>query len=177
LDAGLLEGWSTNCFTTRSRAAWCLDGQDWQLYLAEGRTPAADCQWWADRLGSRQAEWGRLAPQGSFTPLRQKSSGERFQPWGAARLHRSSRWRRIPAPLSKEDCSMLAYSATMRQGVDQPEPCWILGSWGCGQALLSPSTAAPPTPPPPRWHKVSTTLRRQPAAGTGRGWLFLNQRF
>ncbi len=34
-----------------------MDGQDWRLDLAEGRTPAAECQWWADRLGSRQAEW------------------------------------------------------------------------------------------------------------------------
>ncbi len=56
--------------------------------------------------------------------------------------------------------------ATMRQGVDQP--CGIRGSWGCGPALLFPSTAAPPTsPPPPLWHRVST-----PAAcgGGGREW-------
>ncbi len=45
---------------------------------------------------------GRLAPQGCFTSLRQKSSGERFLLWGAARLQISSRWRRIPAPLSKD---------------------------------------------------------------------------
>jgi hypothetical protein len=25
---------------------------------AEGRTPEAECQWWADRLGNRQAEGG-----------------------------------------------------------------------------------------------------------------------
>jgi hypothetical protein len=25
---------------------------------AEGRTPGAECQWWADRLGNRQAEGG-----------------------------------------------------------------------------------------------------------------------
>ncbi len=57
--------------------------------------------------------------------------------------------------------------ATLRQGVDQP--CWIRGSWGCGPALLFPSTAAPPTsPPPPLWHRV-TTLRRQQAAVTGAG--------
>jgi hypothetical protein len=35
---------STNCFTTRSRAAWCLDGQDWRLDLADGRTPAVECR-------------------------------------------------------------------------------------------------------------------------------------
>jgi hypothetical protein len=58
--------------------------------------------------------------------------------------------------------------ATMQQGVDQP--CGIRGSWGCGPALLSPSTAAPPMSPlQQRWHRVSTTLRRQPAAGTGAG--------
>jgi hypothetical protein len=116
-------GQSTDCFTTRSRAAWCqcLDGQDWRR---EGHLrPSAS----GGPIGSAAARpsGGRLAPQGCFPPLRHKSSGERFRPWGAARLQRSSRWRRtsIPAPLSKEEevsRAGISPRATMRQGVDQP---------------------------------------------------------
>ena len=55
---------------------------------AEGRTPKAECQRWADRLGNRQAEGDRLAPRLFYSP-EAESSGERFQPWGSARLQRS----------------------------------------------------------------------------------------
>ena len=108
---------------------------------AEGRTPEAECQWWADRLGIRQAEGGLAGASRLFYSPEAESSGERFRPWGAARLLRSSRRRRIPALLPKEDCRVLASSrTTMRQGVDQP--CWIRGSGGCGPALPSPSPPA-----------------------------------
>ena len=100
---------------------------------AEGRTPEAERQWWADRLGSRQAEWGSAGASRSFYSPEAESSGETFRPWGAARLQRSSRWRRIPAPLPKRIAVCgISLSATMRQGVDQP--CRIRGSWGCGPA-------------------------------------------
>jgi hypothetical protein len=75
----------------------------------EGRTPEAWRQWWADRLGIRQAEWGSAGAPRLFYSPEAESSGERFRPWGAARLQRSSRRRRIPAPLPKEDCRVLAY--------------------------------------------------------------------
>ena len=97
---------------------------------------------------------GRLALLGCFTPLRQ-SPVERFWPWGAARLQRSSRRRRIPAPLPKEDCSVLAY---------RHEP-------PCGKGLTNPAgsgahgaSTTPKTSPPSLWHEVSTTLRRHRAA-------------
>jgi hypothetical protein len=100
---------------------------------AEGRTPEAERQWWADRLGIRQAEWGSAGASRLFYSQEAESSGETFRPWGAARLQRSSRWRRIPAPLPKRIvvCG-ISLRATMRQGVDQP--CRIRGSWGCGPA-------------------------------------------
>ena len=75
----------------------------------EGRTPMADGQWWADRLGNRQAEGGSAVASWSFYSPEAESSGEMFRPWGAARLQRSSRRRRIPAPLPKEDGRVLAY--------------------------------------------------------------------
>ena len=69
----------------------------------------ADGQWWADRLGNRQAEGGSAVASWSFYSPEAESSGEMFRPWGAARLQRSSRRRRIPAPLPKEDGRVLAY--------------------------------------------------------------------
>jgi hypothetical protein len=71
---------------------------------AEGRTPEAECQWWADRLEGGSADAARL-----FYSPEAESSGERFRPWGAARLQRNSRRRRIPALLPKEGCRVLAY--------------------------------------------------------------------
>ncbi len=79
----------------------------------EGRTPEAKCQWWLDRLSSHQAGWGSAgAPEA-------ESSGERFLSWSAARLQRSSSWKRIPVPLPKEDYSVLAYCHV-------PLCCWGL---------------------------------------------------
>jgi hypothetical protein len=74
--AGCREGYGTTSIVTRQptsvMAGWARSGP------AEGRTPEAERQWWADRLGSRRAEWGRLAPQGCFTPLRQDPVGRGF---------------------------------------------------------------------------------------------------
>ena len=132
---------------------------------AEGRTPEAECQWWADRLGIRQAEWGLAGASRLFYSPEAESSGERFRPWGAARLQRSSRRRRIPALLPKEDCRVLASSrTTMRQGVDQP--CWIRGSGGCGPALPSPS---PPAHGTTGLGGVGGTWRMEEDTGGGAG--------
>ena len=146
----------------------------------EGRTTMADGQWWADRLGNRQAEGGSAVASWSFYSPEAGTSGEMFRPWGAARLQRSSRRRRIPAPLPKEDGRVLAYRHVPPCGQGSINPA---SAWGCGPALPSPSPRArrrqpgrglggtgggghwrgelvrgPPTaPPPPRWHGVPTS--------------------
>ena len=125
------------------------------------------------------------------------SSGERFRPWGAARLQGSPRWRRISAPLPNEDCRVLAYRHMPPCGKGSTNPA---GSGAHGAAdrpypLKSPVPGdaslggfrgiwrmededpagglvhcCPPTSPPPlHWHGVSTTLRRQQAAGAAAG--------
>ena len=124
-------GMCATSIITRRRGAWWLDGRE-AIQRREGHLrPSAS----GGPTGSAAARLsgGRLAPQGRFTPQEAESSGETFRPWGAARLQRSSRWRRIPAPLPKRIvvCG-ISLRATMRQGVDQP--CRIRGSWGCGPA-------------------------------------------
>ncbi len=149
-----------------------MDGQNWRLDLAKGRTPVAECQWWADRLGSREAEWGSAgAPSLFYSPEAEvqwkevyaMGRGENAEKLSLEEDSRIS----IEGGLSRAGISP---RATMLQGVDQP--CGIRGLCGCGPALLFPSTAAPlaPTSPPqPLWNRVSTTLCWQQAAGTGAG--------
>jgi hypothetical protein len=79
----------------------------------------------------------RLAPRLIYSPEAESSgdTGERFQPWGSARLQRSSRRRRIPALTTEGGLSRVGISsrATMRQGVDQIYQ--FRDSGGCGLAL------------------------------------------
>jgi hypothetical protein len=128
-----------------------------------------------------------LAPQGRFTTQRQSPVGRprTFRPKGAARLQRSSRWRRIPVPLPKRIAVCgISLHATMRQGVDQP--CRIRGSEsrGCGPALpwrwdwrleeedsglgggAGPRPGASLTTPlpSPRWRGLSSNLRQRRVA-------------
>ena len=53
-------------------------------------TPAAECQWWADRLGD---EWEAGAPKVFFPPMRQNSHLEVFAKGG----HGEAARRRGPA--------------------------------------------------------------------------------
>ncbi len=108
-----------------------MDGQNWQLDLAEGGTPAAECQWWADRLGSCQAEWGSAgAPRLFYFPeaevqwLEVPAMG-RGKTAEKLSLEEDSRTS-IEGGLSRAGKSL---RATMLQGVDQP--CGIRGSRGC----------------------------------------------
>ncbi len=75
-----------------------------------------------------------------------ESSGERFRSWGAARLQRSSSWKRIPVPLPKEDYSVLAY-------------CHIpLCCWGLTNPVGSRANAAADRPYP----SIITSAQQQP---------------
>ncbi len=121
---------------------------------------------------SRQAEWGSAgAPRLFYSPEAEVQWAEvtdmgRVETAEKLSLEEDSRTS-IEGGLSPADISP---RATMRQGVGQPCQCGIRGAWGFGPTLLFPSTAASPTSPPPqRWHRVSTTLPLQPAAGTGAG--------
>jgi hypothetical protein len=157
---------------------------------AEGRTPEAECQWWADRLGNRQAEGGSAHASRLFYSPEAESSGERFRPWGAARLQRTSRQRRIPALLPKEDCRVLAYrhvppcckgsinpAGSGAQGAaDRPYPPrrpprtappagagWGgIGGWRRRTLAGGLVRALPTSPPPPRG-----SFSPAPAAGGG----------
>ena len=164
---------------------------------AEGRTPEAECQWWADRLGIRRAEWGSAGAPRLFYSSEAVSSEEMFWPLGAARLQRSSRRRRIPTPPPKEDCRVLAYRHVPPCGKGSTNPAGS-GAHGAADRPYPPQSPAPgdasrggfrgiwrmeeedpggglvhcgpPTSPPPLpWHWVSTTLRRQRAAGAAAG--------
>ena len=115
----------------------------------EGRTPEAWRQWWADRLGIRQAEWGSAGAPRLFYSPEAESSGERFRPWGAARLQRSSRRRRIPAPLPNEDCRVLAYRHVPP----------------CGKGLTNPAGSGA--------HGASTTRPKRRRHRSGMGYLQL----
>ena len=131
-------GWALLHSLSRSVA---LDGLDSQLETAEGRTPEAECQWWADRLGSRQAEWGSAGAPRLFYSPEAESSGERFRPGGAARLQRSFRRRRIPAPLPKEDCRLLAYRHVPPGGKGSTNPAGS-GAHGAADRPYPPSSPA-----------------------------------
>ena len=115
----------------------------------EGRTPMADGQWWADRLGNRQAEGGSAVASWSFYSPEAESSGEMFRPWSAARLQRSSRRRRIPAPLPKEDGRVLAYRHVPP----------------CGQGSINPAGSGA--------HGASTTRPKRRRHRSGMGYLQL----
>ena len=89
-----------------------MDGQDWRLDLAEGRTPAAECQWWADRLGSRQAEWGSAgAPRLFYSPEAEVQWGE------VSAMGRGE----TAEKLSLEEDSKLPLLGTPTQGFPQGE--------------------------------------------------------
>ncbi len=140
-------------------------GQDWRLDLAEGRTPAAECQWWADLLSSSQTEWGSAgAPRLFYPPEAEVQWGDvsvmgRCKTVEKLSLQEDSRTS-FEGGLSRAGISP---RATMLQEVDQP--CGS-GAHGAAERLCS---FRPLPPPPPLWHWVSTTLRRQPAAGAGAG--------
>ena len=193
--AGCREGYGTTSIVTRQptsvMAGWARSGP------AEGRTPEAERQWWADRLGSRRAEWGRLAPQGCFTPLRQDPVGRGFghgvrrgcrealagggSPhlyqrrivacWQIVTCHHEARGQ----PSLRDPGLMgLRTGPTLCSHPCPATPAWAgsegSGGWRTRTRQGGWSTAAPPTSPPPlHWHGVSTTLRRQRAAGAAAG--------
>ena len=132
---------------------------------AEGRTPEAECQWWADRLGNRQAEGGSAHASRLFYSPEAESSGERFRPWGAARLQKTSRQRRIPALLPKEDCRVLAYRHVPPCCKGSINPA---GSGAQGAADRPDPPRRPPRTAPPAGAGWGGTWRME-EEDTGRG--------
>lgn len=77
---------------------------------AEGRTPEAECQWWADRLGSRRAEWGSAgAPRLFYSSRGSVQRGDVLAMGCGEAVEKLSLEEEDSRTYIKEDCRVLAY--------------------------------------------------------------------
>ena len=165
---------------------------------AVGRTPEAECQWWADRLGSRRAEWGSAgAPRLFYSSRGSVQRGDVLAMGCGEAVEKLSLEEEDSRTSIKEDCRVLAYRHVPPCGKGSTNPAGS-GAHGAADRPYPPQSPAPgdasrggfrgiwrmeeedpggglvhcgpPTSPPPLpWHWVSTTLRRQRAAGAAAG--------
>ena len=77
---------------------------------AVGRTPEAECQWWADRLGSRRAEWGSAgAPRLFYSSRGSVQRGDVLAMGCGEAVEKLSLEEEDSRTYIKEDCCVLAY--------------------------------------------------------------------